>query len=112
MIKEEINVLINNNRLSGDQILKIHSFLLSVLTFAHLFQNFSVLNSLLPGFYSVLNDKISFSVLYKKIEIRFAPNIPDLGDLATPNAIVSVNKLFKLFYTIHYDILCSISMTK
>jgi hypothetical protein len=37
---------------------------------------------------------------------------PDLGDLAISHAIVSVNKLFKLFYTTHYDILCSISMTK
>jgi hypothetical protein len=27
-------------------------------------------------------------------------------------AIVSVNKLFKLFYTIHYGILCGIYMTK
>jgi hypothetical protein len=39
---------------------------------------------------------------YKKIaahesEIRFDPNIPDHGDLAIPHAIVSVNKLFKLF---------------
>jgi hypothetical protein len=47
---------------------------------------------------------------YKKLaayesEIRFDPSTLDLGDLA----IVSVNKLFKLFYTIHYDILC---MTK
>jgi hypothetical protein len=46
---------------------------------------------------------------YKKIaayesEIRFDPSIPDLGDLAIPHAIVSVNKLFKLF--------CGISMTK
>jgi hypothetical protein len=30
-------------------------------------------------------------------EIRFDPNIPDLGDLAIPHAIVSVNKLFKAF---------------
>jgi hypothetical protein len=40
---------------------------------------------------------------YKKIpayesEIRFVPNIPDLGDLANPHAIVRVNKLFKLFF--------------
>jgi hypothetical protein len=28
-------------------------------------------------------------------------SIPDLGDLAIPHAIVSVNKLFKLFYTYH-----------
>jgi hypothetical protein len=53
---------------------------------------------------------------YKKIaayesEIRFDPNIPDLGDLAIHYVNVSVYKLFKLFYTIHYDILCSISMT-
>jgi hypothetical protein len=51
---------------------------------------------------------------YKKIAayesgIRFDPSIPDLGDLAIPHTIVSVNKLFKLFYTIYYDILC---MTK
>jgi hypothetical protein len=39
-------------------------------------------------------------------EIRFDPSIPDLGDLAIPHAIVRVNKLFKLFYTFHYDILC------
>jgi hypothetical protein len=36
---------------------------------------------------------------YKKIaayesKIRFDSNIPDLGDLAIPHAIVSVNKLF------------------
>jgi hypothetical protein len=42
---------------------------------------------------------------YKKIvayqsEIRFDPNIPDL---AIPHAFVSVSKLFKLLYTIHYD---------
>jgi hypothetical protein len=48
---------------------------------------------------------------YKKMtayesEIRFNPSIPDLRDLTIPQAIVSVNKLFKLFYTIHYDILC------
>jgi hypothetical protein len=54
---------------------------------------------------------------YKKIaayesKIRFDPSIPDLGDLAIPHAIVIVNKLFKLFYTIHYDILCGVSMTK
>jgi hypothetical protein len=54
---------------------------------------------------------------YKKIaanesEIRFDKNIPDLGDLAIPHAIVSVTKLFKFFCTIHFDILCSISMTK
>jgi hypothetical protein len=77
---------------------------------------------LLPSSCSVLNDNISVSVLLwfhvtKKIaeyfsEIRFDPNIPDLGDSPIPNAITSVNKLFKLFYTIHYDILCSISMTK
>jgi hypothetical protein len=30
-------------------------------------------------------------------EIRFDRNILDLGDLAIPHAIVSVNKLFKLF---------------
>jgi hypothetical protein len=39
---------------------------------------------------------------YKKIaayesEIRFDPSIPHVGDLAIPHAIVSVNKLFKLF---------------
>jgi hypothetical protein len=40
-------------------------------------------------------------------EIRFDPNILDLGDLAISHAIVSVNKLFKLFfYTINYDKLC------
>jgi hypothetical protein len=34
--------------------------------------------------------------------------IPDLGDLAIAHAIFSVNKHYKLFYTIHYDILyCS-----
>jgi hypothetical protein len=48
---------------------------------------------------------------YKKIEaykseIRFDPNIPALGDFAILHAIVSVNKLFKLFQ------LCSISITK
>jgi hypothetical protein len=69
----------------------------------------------LPYYYSVLNDKISFTVLIwfpvtKKIaayesEIRFDPSIPDHGDLAIP-------MLFKLFYTIYYDILCSISMIK
>jgi hypothetical protein len=42
-------------------------------------------------------------------EIRFDPSIPDIGDLAISHAIVGVNKLF---YTIHYDILCGISMTK
>jgi hypothetical protein len=40
---------------------------------------------------------------YKKIaayysEIRFDPNIPDLGNLAISHAIVSVNKLLKLFF--------------
>jgi hypothetical protein len=35
----------------------------------------------------------------------------DLGDLAIPHAIVGVNKLFKLFYTILYDKLCGISMS-
>jgi hypothetical protein len=45
-------------------------------------------------------------------EIRFDPSIPDLGDLAILHAIVSVNKLFKLFYTIHYYIFCGIFMTK
>jgi hypothetical protein len=54
---------------------------------------------------------------YKKFaayesEIRFDPNIPDLGELAISHAIVNVNELLKLFFTIHYDILCSISMTK
>jgi hypothetical protein len=59
----------------------------------------------LPNYYSVLNDKISFSVqlwfLVTKqkaayySEIRFDPNISVLGDLAIPHAIVSVNKLFK-----------------
>jgi hypothetical protein len=54
---------------------------------------------------------------YKKIaayesEFRFDPSIPNLGDLAISHAIVSVNKLFKLFYTFDYDILCRISMTK
>jgi hypothetical protein len=39
-------------------------------------------------------------------EIRFDP---DLGDLAIPHAIVSVNKLF---YTIHYTILCGLCMKK
>jgi hypothetical protein len=39
---------------------------------------------------------------YKKIaaylsEVKVYPNIPDLGDLAITHAIVSVNKLFKLF---------------
>jgi hypothetical protein len=62
-----------------------------------------------------LNDKISIFCFimvscYKKLavyqsEIRFDPNIPDLEDLAIPNAILSVNKLLKLFYTIYYDIL-------
>jgi hypothetical protein len=47
---------------------------------------------------------------YKKIaayefEIRFDPSIPDLGDLAIPHAIVSVNKLFKLFFTMCYTII-------
>jgi hypothetical protein len=45
---------------------------------------------------------------YKKkdaSEIRLDPSITDLGDLAVPLAIVSANKLFKLFNTIHYDIL-------
>jgi hypothetical protein len=42
---------------------------------------------------------------YKKIaayisEIRFDPGIPDLGDLAIPHEIVSVNNLLKLFCTI------------
>jgi hypothetical protein len=46
-------------------------------------------NNSLPNSYSVLNE-----------EFRFDSNIPDLGDLV-------VNKLFKFFYTIHYDILCS-----
>jgi hypothetical protein len=60
----------------------------------------------LPYYYSVLIDKISFSVLLwfsvtKKIvaydsEIRFDPSIPDLEDLAIPHAIVSENKLFKI----------------
>jgi hypothetical protein len=36
-------------------------------------------------------------------EIRFDSNIPDLGDLAIPHAIVSVIKLFKLFYTVYYE---------
>jgi hypothetical protein len=54
---------------------------------------------------------------YKKIaacesEIRFDPKIPNLGDLAIPHTIVSVNMLFKLFYTIHYDLFCGKSMTK
>jgi hypothetical protein len=72
--------------------------------------------------YSVLIDKISFSDLIwfpvtnkitaYEFEIRFDPSILDLEDLANPEATVSVNKLFKLFYAIHYDILCSISMTK
>jgi hypothetical protein len=38
-----------------------------------------------------------------KSKIRFDPNISDLGNFAIPYAIVMVNKLFKLFYTIHYD---------
>jgi hypothetical protein len=62
--------------------------------------------NLLPYYYSVLNDKISFSVLLwfnvtKKTayesEIRFDPSIPDLGGLAIPHAIISVNKLYELF---------------
>jgi hypothetical protein len=36
-------------------------------------------------------------------EIRFDPSISDLGDLAIPHAIVNANKIFKLFYTIHYE---------
>jgi hypothetical protein len=41
---------------------------------------------------------------YKKIaayesEIRFDPSIPDFGDPAIPHAIVSVNKLYELFFT-------------
>jgi hypothetical protein len=44
---------------------------------------------------------------YKKIdayysEIRFDPNIPDLEDLAISHAIVSVNKLFKLYIYEHF----------
>jgi hypothetical protein len=35
-----------------------------------------------------------------------------LIELAIIHVIVSVNKLFKLFYTIHYDILCGVSMKK
>jgi hypothetical protein len=79
-------------------------------------------NNSLAYYYSVLSAKGSFSILLwfpvtKKIaayksEIRFDPSIPDFGDPAIPHAIVSVNKLFKLFYTIHSDIYCSISMTK
>jgi hypothetical protein len=70
-------------------------------------------------YYSVLNDKIEKIAAYQS-EVKFDLSISNLGDLAIPHpiphaiphAIVSVNKLFKLFYTIHYDILCSISMTK
>jgi hypothetical protein len=44
---------------------------------------------------------------YKKIaayesEIRFDPSIPDF---AIPHAIVSVNELFKLFFTIYYTVI-------
>jgi hypothetical protein len=31
-------------------------------------------------------------------EIRFDPNIPDLGDLVIPHAIVNIKKFSKLFY--------------
>jgi hypothetical protein len=44
--------------------------------------------------------------------IIFDPNLPDIGDLEIPHVIFNINKLFKLFYTIHYDKVCSISITK
>jgi hypothetical protein len=42
-------------------------------------------------------------------EFRFDLSIANLGDLAIPHAIVSVNKPF---YTINYSILCGICMKK
>jgi hypothetical protein len=59
----------------------------------------------------------NYTILCERVKknqraIRFDPSIPDLGDLAIPHAIVSVNKLFNLFYTIHYYIFCGIFMTK
>jgi hypothetical protein len=76
----------------------------------------SKVNNFLPNSYSVLNDKISFSVFimvscFKKMsayEIKFDPNIHHLGDLAISHEIISENKFF---YTIHCDI-CGKSMTK
>jgi hypothetical protein len=53
----------------------------------------------LLNYYSVLVDKILFSVFYG-----------DFEDIRDPHVIISVNKLFKLFYTIHYYILCGICM--
>jgi hypothetical protein len=70
---------------------------------------------LLPYYYGVLIDKSHFLFYYgfllqKKAahesEIRFDPSIPDLVDLAISHANVSVNKIFKLFYTM--DILLHI----
>jgi hypothetical protein len=59
-------------------------------------QTIEITTRSLPIFNSVLNDIISFSVLLwfpvikiaaYESEIRFNPNIPDLGDLAIPHAI-------------------------
>jgi hypothetical protein len=86
--------------------MKTTLFLRTNLLFEKLFTS-------LPNSNSVLNNKISLSVLLwfpvtKNVaasQIRFDPNISDLGDLAIPHAIVCVNKLLKLLFTIHYDII-------
>jgi hypothetical protein len=84
----------------------------------HEFRSSNIAGLLL--YYSKQQNLIFYLIMvscYKKVaayesEIRLNPSIPDLGDLAIPHAIVSVNKLFKLFNTIHYVILCGVFMTK
>jgi hypothetical protein len=58
---------------------------------------------------SVVRPILTFAVLlwWKK-----TPQISVNQKTAIPHEIVSVNKLFKLFYTIHSEIYCNILMTK
>jgi hypothetical protein len=72
----------------------------------------------LPYYYSVLNDKISFLFYYgfllqKNSRILMKSDLIQVSQSwrsCDSHAIVSVNKLCELSDTIHYDILCSISM--